>query len=74
MCVATAGKVLSIDGGQATVDIAGNRCSVYIGYVQPRIGDYVLVHAGYAMQVMTPESARELTELFAEVEDAANGH
>ena len=73
MCVATAGRVLSMDGGQAIVDIGGNRCPVYIGYVRAKVGDYVLVHAGYAMQVMTPESARELTELFAEVEEAADG-
>lgn len=67
MCVAAAGVVVSMDGDWAKVDVLGNRVSVHVGYVQPNIGDWVLVHAGYAMQVLTPEAAEELVALHEEI-------
>ena len=67
MCVAAAGVVVSMDGDWAKVDVLGNRVSVHVGYVKPKIGDWVLVHAGYAMQVLTPEVARELAALHEEI-------
>jgi hydrogenase expression/formation protein HypC len=70
MCVATAGVVVSMDGDWAKVDVLGNRVSVHVGFVQPKIGDWVLVHAGYAMQVLTPEAAEELVALHEEIRGA----
>ncbi len=67
MCVAAAGIVVSLDGEWAKVDVLGNRVSVHVGFVNPRIGDWVLVHAGYAMQVLTPEAAREIASLHEEI-------
>jgi len=67
MCVAAAGRVVSIDGDWAKVDVLGNRVRVHVGFVRPEVGDWVLIHAGYAMQVLTPEAARELAELHREV-------
>ena len=67
MCVAAAGVVVSLDGDWAKVDVLGNRVRVHVGFVQPKIGDWVLLHAGYAMQVLTPEAARELTALHEEI-------
>ncbi len=67
MCVAAAGVVVSIDGDWAKVDVFGNRVSVHVGFVQPQIGDWVLVHAGYAMQVLTEEAAREIEALHEEI-------
>ena len=67
MCVAAAGVVVSMDGDWAKVDVLGNRISVHVGFVQPKIGDWVLVHAGYAMQVLTPEAAEELVALHEEI-------
>ncbi len=67
MCVAAAGVVVSMDGDWAKVDVLGNRVSVHVGFVQPKIGDWVLVHAGYAMQVLTPEAAEELVALHEEI-------
>ena len=67
MCVAAAGVVVSIDGDWAKVDVLGNRVSVHVGFVRPKIGDWVLVHAGYAMQILTPEAGREIEALHEEI-------
>jgi hydrogenase expression/formation protein HypC len=67
MCVAAAGMVVSLDGDWAKVDVLGNLIRVHIGFVQPKVGDWVLVHAGYAMQLITPEAAREIASLHEEI-------
>ncbi|MGI6737561.1 MAG: HypC/HybG/HupF family hydrogenase formation chaperone [Anaerovoracaceae bacterium] len=68
MCVAIPGKIISIDGDTAKADFAGNVVTVQTGLVEPEVGQYVLVHAGCAIEVMEKEKAEELIELFAEVE------
>lgn len=72
MCVAVSGKVLSIDGTKAVVDVEGNHMPVQIGVVSPKVGDYVLIHAGYAVDIVSMETSDEIDELFREVEDAFN--
>ena len=67
MCVAAAGVVVSLDGDWAKVDVLGNLINVHVGFVEPEVGDWVLVHAGYAMQILTPEDAREIEALHAEI-------
>jgi hydrogenase expression/formation protein HypC len=42
-----------------------------VGLVDTKLGDYVLVHAGCAIEVMTKDKAMELIELFQEIEDLA---
>lgn len=73
MCVAYPGKVLTINGDHANVDFAGSRTKVNISMVDAKVGDYVLVHAGMALQKMKQEEAESLTDLFSEVHEAANG-
>ena len=69
MCVAIPGKVISIDGNKAVVDIAGNRMDINIGVVSPRVGDYVLLHAGYAVEIVSMEQADEISRLLNELEE-----
>lgn len=68
MCVAIPGRVAEIDGSTATVDFNGNTVKVNIGLVQPKIGQYVLVHAGCAIEVMEKDAAQEIIDLFADIE------
>ena len=68
MCVAIPGKVISIDGMRAQVDFRGNLVPVNIGVVDPKVGDYVLVHAGCAIEVMNESRAQEIISLFDELE------
>jgi len=53
MCLAIPAKVLSISGTNAKVDFGGNIIrEVDVSLVNVKVGDYVLVHAGYAIQVL----------------------
>ncbi len=69
MCVAMPGKVIAIDGNTAQVDFKGNLVAVNVGLVPVEIGKYVLVHAGCAIEVMEPQKAEEIIDLFGELED-----
>lgn len=69
MCIAIPGKVLEIQEDRAKVDFNGNQVNVNIGLVEPQIGQYVLVHAGCAIEVMEYDKAQELIELFGELEE-----
>ena len=68
MCIAIPGKVESIDGNMAKVDFNGNLVNVTTGIIEPEVGQYVLVHAGCAIEVMEKDKAQELIDLFAELE------
>ncbi len=69
MCVAMPGKVLSLDGNTAQVDFKGNLVSVNVGLVPVEVGQYVLVHAGCAIEVMEPDKAQEIIDLFRDLEE-----
>ena len=58
MCLAIPSKVISIDNDMAMIDVYGARKEVSILLLPetPRLGDYVLVHAGFAIQTIKEES------------------
>lgn len=72
MCVALPGLICSIDGDTALVDFKGNKVKVNLGLVDANVGDYVLVHAGMAIEVMKKDSAQELMEILEELEAEFN--
>ncbi|MDH7517850.1 MAG: HypC/HybG/HupF family hydrogenase formation chaperone [Candidatus Thermoplasmatota archaeon] len=70
MCLAIPGKIVEIDDKKehATVDYGeGTRRKANITLVDVKIGDYVLVHAGFAIQVLDAKEARETLNLFREM-------
>lgn len=69
MCLAVPAEVKSIDGHVATVDYGGVRRTANISLVEAKVGDYVIVHAGYAIQVMDQEEAEKTLDLFREMLD-----
>lgn len=69
MCIAIPGKIVSIEYPKAKADFNGNLVDVNVGLVDAQIGDYVLVHAGCAIEVMSKDRAMELIELFQEIEE-----
>ena len=69
MCIAIPGRVTEINGDTATVDYNGNQVNVNIGLVEPEVGQYVLVHAGCAIEVMEKDKAQELIDLFSDIEE-----
>jgi hydrogenase expression/formation protein HypC len=71
MCIAIPGKIISIDSPRAKVDFNGNVVDVNVGLIDAVVGDYVLVHAGCAIEVMSKDKALELIELFQDLEELA---
>ena len=69
MCVAYPGKVLSIENNHARVDFTGSVVPVNISMVSVPPGDYVLVHAGMAIQKVETEEAKEWIALFRDLEE-----
>ena len=51
------------------MDFRGNMVDVNVGLVDPKPGQYVLVHAGCAIEVMEQDKAKELIDLFADLEE-----
>ena len=71
MCLAVPALVRSIDDHEAEVEIGGTtyRASVWLT-PEVRVGDYVLLHTGYAISVLDKEEALETLRLLKEIEDA----
>jgi hydrogenase expression/formation protein HypC len=70
MCLAIPTQVTAIDENNiATVELGGvERQISLIMTPEVQVGDYVLVHTGYAITVMDPEEARASLEAFAELQ------
>jgi hydrogenase expression/formation protein HypC len=68
MCLAVPGKVLEIDGTLAKVDFGhGTVRDVDISLVDVAVGQYILVHTGYAIQIMDEDEARASLDLWNEI-------
>lgn len=72
MCVAKPGRIVEISGDNAVVDVSGNRINANISVISPKVGDFVLLHAGYAIEIVSMDQAMEIEKLFKEMEDALN--
>ena len=71
MCLAIPAKVVTMDGSIAKVDMMGNERVVSIDLVpEVKSGEFVLVHAGFAISIIDDESAHETEKLLLEVADA----
>ena len=67
MCIAVPGKILSVDGVAGVVNMSGVEVNVGLQLVpEAKVGDYVLLHAGFAIQVIEEDEALETAELLAE--------
>jgi hydrogenase expression/formation protein HypC len=65
MCLAIPGQIREIDGVRARVEMQGNFITADLSLVDdPAPGDWVLVHAGFAIEKLDPEEARETLALF----------
>ena len=68
MCLAIPAKVMSINGSTAKVDFGhGVVREVNVMLVDAKAEEYVLVHAGYAIQVIDREAAEETLRLWNEI-------
>jgi len=67
MCLAVPAEIKSIEGSTATVDYGGVKRTANISLVEAKVGDFVIVHAGYAIQVMDREEAEKTLDIFREM-------
>jgi hydrogenase expression/formation protein HypC len=68
MCLAIPAKIMSLQGEKAQVDFGqGVLRDVNVSLVEAKLGDYVLVHAGYAIQVLEEREALETLSLWKDV-------
>ena len=77
MCLAVPGKILSIEAADATfrtgpVDFAGIVKNVSLSYVpEAMLGDYVLVHVGFALSIVDEAEAQQVFEYLREMGELA---
>ena len=69
MCLAIPAQVVELrDADQAVVDLAGVRKEISLALVEDvAVGDYVIVHVGYALNKLDPDEAARTLQLFAEI-------
>jgi hydrogenase expression/formation protein HypC len=68
MCLAIPARIISVDGNKANVDFGqGVLREVNVTLVEAKVGEYVLVHAGYAIQVVEEKEALETIGLWNEI-------
>ncbi len=68
MCLAIPGKIIDINGVSALIDFDGVKQNVIIALIQnPEVGKFVIVHAGYAIEMMNEEDAFEAIKQWKEI-------
>jgi len=74
MCLAVPAKVVSIDGPTALVELGGLTRQAHTTLVPHlKVGDYVLLHAGFAIQTVDEAAAQESLKLLTEMAEAGQG-
>jgi hydrogenase expression/formation protein HypC len=73
MCLAIPALIKSIDGSEAEVEIGGiSRRASLLLTPEAKEGDYVLLHTGYAINVIDQEEAEETLSLLEQIAEAAD--
>ena len=74
MCLAVPGKVVEIKGNIGIVDFGGIKREVRLDLLpEVKVGDYVIVHTGFAIEKLDEERAKEILEAWEEVLSALEG-
>lgn len=74
MCVAIPAKIAEIyeDGKTARASVLGNMLDVNIRLVSVAVGDFVLLHAGCAVEVLREDRAQEILSIYEELENISH--
>lgn len=71
MCLAIPLRLVEVHGGEAVAEANGVRRSIRVDFIrEPRVGDYVIVHAGFAIERLREEQALANLRAIQEVADA----
>ncbi len=67
MCLAIPSRIIKIENNMATIDVEGvQREASLLLLEDARVGDYIIVHAGFAIQKLDEAAARETLDLLRE--------
>lgn len=70
MCLAIPARIVELEGDNAVVDAMGNRYRAKTTLVsEAKLGDLVLVHAGFAISLIEEEEAKKTWQLIKEIND-----
>jgi len=70
MCLSIPAKVESIDNDMAVVSVGGTKYNASLQMIDDvEVGDYILMHTGFAIQKLSPEDAAESIKVFEEFEE-----
>jgi hydrogenase expression/formation protein HypC len=70
MCLAIPARIIELDGDRAIVDAMGNRWKAKTTLLpEAKIGDLVLMHAGFAISMVNEEEAKKTWQLIAEINE-----
>jgi hydrogenase expression/formation protein HypC len=71
MCLAVPAKIVECDGEEAVADLHGSRIRVACMLVpDAAVGDWVLIHAGFAIARLEPKEAEETFAVLRQIEQA----
>ena len=67
MCLAIPSRIVEIKGDVATIDVEGVKMTTSLLLLEnPKVGDYVIVHAGFAIHTIDEEEAQETLKILRE--------
>jgi hydrogenase expression/formation protein HypC len=70
MCLAIPARIIELEGDRAVVDAMGNRWKAKTTLLpEAKLGDLVLIHAGFAISLVDEEEAKKTWQLIAEIDD-----
>ena len=70
MCLAVPLKIIEIDGKNAVGESMGMQRKLRVDFIpEPKVGDYVIVHAGFAIERLPEEQALEDIAAWEEIKD-----
>ena len=69
MCLAVPGKVVAVEGQIAKVDFGGVQRETNVSLVDVKVGDYVIVHVGFALSRVDEDEAQKVFEYLKQIEE-----
>ncbi len=70
MCISICGKIIDLHGYTATVDVLGIEMDVNVELIEePKLGDNLVIHSGYAIEKVSGEYSDEITRLLKEFDN-----
>ncbi|MBP2673657.1 MAG: hydrogenase assembly chaperone HypC/HupF [Deltaproteobacteria bacterium] len=75
MCLAVPAKILSINGDIAVIELGGTQREASLMLLEnPSVGDWVILHAGFAIEKLSEEDAQQTFALLREIMDSNEVH